>query len=39
MPEQAARVQRIRNSYLSHRADTAAVRQLDDHLSQFGTDT
>jgi hypothetical protein len=36
MPEQAARVQRIRNLYLSHRADTAAVHQLDDHLSQFG---
>ncbi len=36
MPEQAARVQRIRNLYLSDRADTAAVRQLDDHLSQFG---
>jgi transcriptional regulator with XRE-family HTH domain len=36
MPEQAARVHRIRNAYLSHRADTAAVRQLDDHLSQFG---
>ena len=35
MPEQAARVQRIRNLYLSHRADTVAVRQLDDHLSQF----
>jgi hypothetical protein len=35
MPEQAARVQRIRSVYLSHRADTAAVRQLDDHLSQF----
>ena len=36
MPEQAARVQRIRNVYLSQWADTAAVRQLDDHLSQFG---
>ena len=35
-PGQAMRVQRIRNTYLSHRADTAAVRQLDDHLSQFG---
>src|SRR5437588_5978158 len=34
MPEQAARVQRIRSVYLSHRAGTAAVRQLDDHLSQ-----
>ena len=39
MPEQAARVQRIRNLYLTHRADTAAVRQLDDHLSQFGIGT
>ncbi len=35
MPEQATRVQRIRNLYLSHRADTVAVRLLDDHLSQF----
>jgi len=36
MPESAVRVQRIRNLYLTHRADTAAVRQLDDHLSRFG---
>jgi len=35
IPEKAARVRRVRRRYLDRWLDTAAVRRLDDHLSQL----